>query len=736
MRCFAYGLVLLLLIAPPLAAQTTGDAAAPAAPSPAPAQDTAAELVRLLENDEARAALIARLRQGAAAPAADATAAEPALVRQIAERSRAIAEGAAAGLSSVARTLSEVGSGALNLGRPGLAALGDLALGVALVALGLAVSYLLLRAAVKRSRRWLALRAAGRGWVGRTLGLAGGMLFDALAVLLAWGAGYALALQVVGGATGRMGIGQSLLLNAFLMVEAAKLVLRAALSPRQPILRPVPLNDEAAAYWFLWLKRLVSLLGYAFLFAAPVLATTSLAAAEALRVVVMAMALVIAVLLVLQNRAPVRAALTARAAQGRQDMLSRTLSLLGQVWHGLAIFYLVALFAVWLVNPREALSFMVGATAESALAILAGGLVLFLIRRAVHLSVRVPADLAERLPLLEGRLRAFVPRVMQAVRTVVLVCIAALIAQAWGLVDFLGWLASEGGQRVAGSLLSAGLIVVVGIAIYIAVSSWVEYRLNPHYGTAPTPRERTLLSLFRNAFTIALCVLVLMLALAQIGVNIAPLLAGAGVLGLAIGFGAQKLVQDIITGAFIQLENIMNEGDVVAVGGTSGVVERLTIRSVSIRDLSGTLHLIPFSSVDKVSNMMKGFSFHVAEIGVAYRENIDEVKAAMQEAFDQLAQSAHGAGILGPLDMQGLVQFGDSAVVVRARIKTLPGKHWVIGRAYNEIIKQVFDARGIEIPFPHLTLYMGQDKQGAAPPLPVEVTPVRPKARLAPVPGR
>ena len=194
-----------------------------------------------------------------------------------------------------------------------------------------------------------------------------------------------------------------------------------------------------------------------------------------------------------------------------------------------------------------------------------------------------------------------------------------------------------------------------------------------------------------------------MLALAQIGVNIAPLLAGAGVVGLAIGFGAQKLVQDIITGIFIQFENVMNEGDVVAVGDKSGVVEKLTIRSVTIRDLGGTVHLIPFSSVDQVSNMVRGFSFHVAEFGVAYDSDIAEVKQALRDAFARLMETEHKDDILDDLDMQGVIAFRDSSITVRARIKTLPGKHWATGRTYSEIVKTVFAERGIEIPYPHVT---------------------------------
>src|SRR3546814_6379935 len=129
---------------------------------------------------------------------------------------------------------------------------------------------------------------------------------------------------------------------------------------------------------------------------------------------------------------------------------------------------------------------------------------------------------------------------------------------------------------------------------------------------------------------------------------------------------------------------------------------------LGIRDLSGVYHIVPFSSVDTVSNFMRGFAFHVAARGVAYREDIGEVKQAMLDAFEELRGTEHGAAILVDLDMQGVTEFGDNAVVVRARIKTLPGSQWGVGRAYNEIVKRVFDERGIEMPFPHRTIYFGE----------------------------
>jgi Small-conductance mechanosensitive channel len=158
-------------------------------------------------------------------------------------------------------------------------------------------------------------------------------------------------------------------------------------------------------------------------------------------------------------------------------------------------------------------------------------------------------------------------------------------------------------------------------------------------------------------------------------------------------------VQDIITGAFIQFENAMNEGDVVTVAGISGAVDRLTIRSVGIRDADGVYHIIPFSSVTSVSNAMRGFAFATASVNVAYATDLEEAKSAMREAFDRLMEGPKGAVILEPLDMWGVVSFSAAGVVMKARIKTLPGEQWGTGRLYNELIKQVFDERGITSSF-------------------------------------
>jgi small conductance mechanosensitive channel len=500
-----------------------------------------------------------------------------------------------------------------------------------------------------------------------------------------------------------------LLLNAFLLVELCKLAVRVLLAPRLTTLRFLPVTDDNAAYWSFWLARVVSLLGYTFMFVAPLLRTAiSPAAAAAVQVLIMITVVTVGVIIVLQNKDDVRNWLSELSVRRGSSGLWRVLAAVGQHWHVLAITYLLALLVVWFANPDEALPFMLGATLQSLIAIVVGSLVVGFIGRFVNVGLRLPPDISQRLPLLESRLQAFVPAVMAVVRWVVIAAVVISVGQAWDLFDFASWIASDEGLAIAGSVVSAALIILVAIVLHVVVASWVEYRLNASAGKAVTPREKTLLNLFKNAFTVALVIFGLMLALAQIGVNIAPLLAGAGVVGLAIGFGAQKLVQDIITGIFIQFENVMNEGDVVEAAGKSGVVEKLTIRSVTIRDMTGTVHLIPFSSVDQVSNMMRGFSFYVSEVEIAYDSDIEGAKQAMRDAFAQvMEQPDFKAVILDDLDLQGLIAITPASVKLRSRIKTLAGKQWGAGRYYSEVLMRLFTERGIDTPTPRMR-YVGE----------------------------
>lgn len=710
MQLFFRLLFFVAMLSTPAFAQVPGitGTAAPAESTAAESSQAVDDLVRILEDDTARAALIERLKQAAPAAAEETTTEEVlpdlSIARQLAEYTRGVAQGASAtvrAIGGIFGNFHQAINGTLNADYD---ALRTLAVNLGVVLIGLFGSFWLLRLIVQPVIARMARGAASRNaW--QKLGIiALGTMLDALTVILAWAFGYVLALNFGTTPRGEMGINQSLLLNAFLLVELCKLAVRILLAPRHTALRFLPVTDDNAAYWSFWLARVISLLGYTFMFVAPMLRTAiSPSAAAAVQILIMITVVTVGVIIVLQNKDDVRLWLSDLSARHGDGGLWRILAAVGQQWHVLAITYLLALLVVWFANPDEALPFMLGATAQSLLAVVIGSLVVGFIGRFVNVGLRLPPDVSQRLPLLESRLKAFVPAVMAVVRWVVIAAVVVSVGQAWELFDFASWIASDEGLGVAGSVVSAALIVLVAIVLHVVVASWVEYRLNASSGKAPTPREKTLLNLFKNAFTVALVIFGLMLALAQIGVNIAPLLAGAGVVGLAIGFGAQKLVQDIITGIFIQFENVMNEGDVVEAAGKSGVVEKLTIRSVTIRDMTGTVHLIPFSSVDQVSNMMRGFSFYVSEVEIAYDSDIEGAKQAMRDAFAQvMEQPDFRAVILDDLDLQGLIAITPASVKLRSRIKTLAGKQWGAGRYYSEILMRLFAERGIDTPTPRM----------------------------------
>ena len=231
-------------------------------------------------------------------------------------------------------------------------------------------------------------------------------------------------------------------------------------------------------------------------------------------------------------------------------------------------------------------------------------------------------------------------------------------------------------------------------------------------------RAETLTGIIQLMLTILVLVVGCIIILGEVGVEIGPILATAGIFGLAIGFGAQNLVQDVISGFFLLLEDQVRVGDVVQVAGKGGLVEKVTLRMIILRDLAGNVHFVRNGKVDVVTNMTKDYGRYVFEIGVAYRENVDEVIQVVKDVDEDLRKDpGFTEDILEPIEILGLDRFDDSAVVIKARYKTKAVKQWGVGREFNKRLKEAFDAGGIEIPYPHMTLYAGEDKQGQAPPL-------------------
>jgi moderate conductance mechanosensitive channel len=222
-------------------------------------------------------------------------------------------------------------------------------------------------------------------------------------------------------------------------------------------------------------------------------------------------------------------------------------------------------------------------------------------------------------------------------------------------------------------------------------------------------RVKTLTGLLRTICLTLLWVVAVVMSLDQVGLDITPILASAGIVGLAVGFGAQNLVRDVINGFFMILENQIRIGDVAVVNGTGGLVEAISFRTITLRDLTGTVHIFPNGTITTLSNMTKEWSYYVMDIGVAYKEDTDRVVAVIKKVGKELQEDPEfGPNILEPIEVLGVDQFADSAVVIKARLKTLPIKQWMVGREYRRRLEKAFDEKGIEIPFPHRTLYMGE----------------------------
>ena len=526
-------------------------------------------------------------------------------------------------------------------------------------------------------------------------------------------------------------------LQAYLMIRGLIIFFRMLLVPAVPTLRVLPLGGETANYLFIWVRRLIFVwvAGYHIAEASYFLGLPGGGRDGLLRVVGLLVAVMV-IVFILQNRTAVSGWLG--GAIGRSKGIAgrgtRTLRWLADIWHVLAIIYVIGVFAVWALQIEGGFEYLLRASVVSVVILFTAKVLSVLLRRGVERGFAVRDDVRARFPLLEARVNRYVPLVHLVLRAVLFIIVTLALMQAWG-IDALGSLGSPLGQRITGSALSIAFILVLSLIIWEAVSTAIERYLTQTDGDGilveRSARARTLLPLLRNALLVLLVVMVSLIVLAELGINIGPLLAGAGVVGLAIGFGSQKLVQDVITGAFILFEDSIAVGDIVTAGGISGVVERLSIRSIRMRDLSGEVHTIPFSAVEIVTNKGKDFSMAVIDAGVAYRESVDEVMEVLRQLGAELQEDEEfGPLILEPLEMLGVDELADSAVVIKCRFKVRPIKQWAVKREFNRRMKNRFDELGIEIPFPHQTLYFGVDKDGTAPPAFVRTNPRKPRKKV------
>jgi len=268
--------------------------------------------------------------------------------------------------------------------------------------------------------------------------------------------------------------------------------------------------------------------------------------------------------------------------------------------------------------------------------------------------------------------------------------------------------------RIAAILLLAWILQAVAARLIKVFRLYMARRTSAD----EIGRVETLARVFRNGAAVIIVLVAGMLVLGELGISVAPILATAGVAGIAIGFGAQNLVKNFFTGFFLLLDDQIRQGDVVEVAGKGGLVEEVTLRYVRLRDLEGHVHFVPNGDIAVVTNRTREYATTLIEVGIAYREDPEEAFGVMREVARAMrADPDWKARMVEDLEVLGVDKWADSAVVLRARLRVVPPiQQWNVKREYLKRLKKAFDGRGIEIPFPHLTVYAGQGKDGAAPP--------------------
>ncbi|SPZ53490.1 Small-conductance mechanosensitive channel [Serratia quinivorans] len=678
-------------------------------------------LADILQDDKARATLIDHLRQ--AADESPKTQTKPAASETPESLSDNLSSLAQGGISTVNQRLNSlqklIDSGPKRTFNPDsfFRALGYFLLTVAATFALFHLIRRLIRPLYKRMGSWGHNAKLQQGpWYKLPTAILGAFAVDLLVLVLALAAGNLFARHVNADSATILRL-QTLFLSAFAVIEFFKAVLRLIFSPDFDYLRPFAFSDASAHYWNKRLAWLSGLIGYGLMVVVPVVATQiSYPAAAAANLAIMLALTLYAVALILRNRKPIQQQINLLAERS-MAFFSIILRGLGHVWHLLAIAYFLVLFALSQFDIGNSLRFMMTATVKSLVVIGVGALLSGMLTRWIFRRISLPDDVNRRYPMLERRINSYIPNGLKILRVMVVLAVTLLLFDAWHLINLYQWASSEKGEKIIGGLVHILLIMVIAVFSWTLMASIIEHRLALELsnGIRPSARERTLLTLFRNVLAIVISTITIMIVLSQVGINIAPLLAGAGALGLAISFGAQTLVKDVITGVFIQFENGMNTGEYVTVSSITGTVERMTIRSIGLRDDYGVYHIVPFSSITTLANYAREFGVYRANYSVSRDEDIDHVHEVLHQAVDALKQDEQVKHFLvGEPVFNGVVALGDRSFTTRVTVRTQALKQWVVQYALDRLVKMHFDQADIAMPQQAMQLSYAPGSQESA----------------------
>jgi len=552
-------------------------------------------------------------------------------------------------------------------------------------------------------------------WVHLPLTIASAFIIDLLLLALTLFIGQILS-EYLNTGNPTIAFQQTLFLNAFALIEFFKAILRLIFCPRVPDLRPFAISDRAAHYWSLRLSILSGMIGYGLLVAVPIISNQVNVQIGALaNVLIMLCITVWALYLIFHNKRAITEGLL-HLADRSLAFFSLFIRAFALVWHWLASAYFIVLCFFSLFDPGNSLKFMMGATFRSLAIVGIAAFVSGLLSRWLAKTITLSPHVQRSYPELQKRLNGWISVSLKVARFLT-VCVAImLLLSAWGLFDFWNWLHNGAGEKTVDILIRIALILFFSAIGWTILASLIENRLSSdiHGRPLPSARARTLLTLFRNALAVVISTITIMIVLSEIGVNIAPLLAGAGALGLAISFGSQTLVKDIITGIFIQFENGMNTGDLVTIGPLTGTVERMSIRSVGVRQDTGAYHIIPWSSITTFANFVRGIGSVVANYDVDRHEDAEKAKQALKAAVDELLEREDIRGlIIGEPSFAGIVGLTSTAFTLRVSFTTQPLKQWTVRFALDSMVKKHFDLAEVRMP---VQMYQLLPSPGSTPP--------------------
>lgn len=525
------------------------------------------------------------------------------------------------------------------------------------------------------------------------------------------------------------------LLTVALVYHLLTQVARVVLAPERPEVRLLPLQDANASYLWIWFRRfLLYGLAYSLILSMLALLAAGPSTSQGVRALLLCVFPALVTIFVAQVVRQRARAVPAPALAGGDRVLQTTQRVLHLLWPFLLVVYAWALTGFVIAQHAGGVAYLLWGSVQTVLAALGLFLALRLCNWLLQRAFRISDGLRQRYPFLEAQVNRYLTILQYACHAVLVLLVVGIICAIWGIPVAWVFTSPVGIQFLARLAIIALAIALASVVINLS-KTLTDFLLQATVDAQgvvhePERKRRTLVPLVHAVMQVGVIFVALLVVLEQLGVNIAPILAGVGILGLAVGFGAQSLVKDVINGLFILFEDSLSVGDVAILRGTGGLVERITLRAVTLRDLSGNVHVIPNSSIDMVTNLTKEYSRYVLDIGVAYREDADTVMAILREIDAEMRNDPPFArDMLEPIEIMGLERFDDSAQVVRARLKTRPIQQWRIGREFNRRLKKAFDAAGIEMPFPHHTLYWGMPKQGAQPPVHVMMEEQAPLAK-------